>query len=357
MLTEGDRCTATVWPWPYMNAWRLFPPPVPCRDHRRTLPHQRRNRHHRRTRRYCRWCTATSPVPRTATGHRRRAAEAELLLGYAVSAWPNRWSGRPRRSAWATSSTPVPRRLAGRARRRSRRRCRPSSVTDSPITWPTMRPHFPAECLQRGSNSRTRRETAASVSRLTSRNAATRTASASHFPRLLARLEALDSETGDLAGQVARGGHGVRGQGRRRILAGDRWRMSEELLARDVDRLFTSFFMLASFCATAERDVDVRGVVARGFADDPDDLEVRGSRGAAAVADGDRGSDRQLVLRRVGGVEQRDVGGRVRALVRVRPGAEFARAERAEFSPVLMSTPSTPNAVGGEVGAEALAAA
>ena len=43
-------------------------------------------------------------------------------------------------------------------------------------------------------NSRTRRDTAAIVSRLASRNAATRTASASHLPRLLARLEALDSE-------------------------------------------------------------------------------------------------------------------------------------------------------------------
>ena len=43
-------------------------------------------------------------------------------------------------------------------------------------------------------NSRTRRDTAASVSRLASRNAAMRTAIASHLPRLLARLDALDSD-------------------------------------------------------------------------------------------------------------------------------------------------------------------
>jgi hypothetical protein len=43
-------------------------------------------------------------------------------------------------------------------------------------------------------NSRTRRETAASVSRLASRNAAISTAMASHLPRLLARLDALASE-------------------------------------------------------------------------------------------------------------------------------------------------------------------
>ena len=43
-------------------------------------------------------------------------------------------------------------------------------------------------------NSRTRRDTADMVSKLASRNAAISTATASHLPRLLARLEALDSE-------------------------------------------------------------------------------------------------------------------------------------------------------------------
>ena len=43
-------------------------------------------------------------------------------------------------------------------------------------------------------NSRTRRDTAAMVSRLASRNAAIRTAMASHLPRLLARLEVLARE-------------------------------------------------------------------------------------------------------------------------------------------------------------------
>ena len=43
-------------------------------------------------------------------------------------------------------------------------------------------------------NSRTRRDTAAIVNRLAGRNAAMTTASARRLPRLLARLEALDSE-------------------------------------------------------------------------------------------------------------------------------------------------------------------
>ena len=67
------------------------------------------------------------------------------------------------------------------------------SVTDSPITWPTMRRLCQPSAFS-VPNSRTRRDTAAIVSRLASRNAAMRTAIASHLPRLLARLEALDSE-------------------------------------------------------------------------------------------------------------------------------------------------------------------
>ncbi len=66
-------------------------------------------------------------------------------------------------------------------------------VTASPITWPMILRLFQPSAL-RVPNSRTRRDTAAMVSRLASRNAATSTAMASHLPRLLARLEALDSE-------------------------------------------------------------------------------------------------------------------------------------------------------------------
>ena len=43
-------------------------------------------------------------------------------------------------------------------------------------------------------NSRTRRETAETVRMLAIPNAAARTATASHLPRLLARLDALDSD-------------------------------------------------------------------------------------------------------------------------------------------------------------------
>ncbi len=49
------------------------------------------------------------------------------------------------------------------------------------------------------------------VSRLASRNAAISTAIASHLPRLLARLEALDSEPVTSLARSAGGGHGIRG--------------------------------------------------------------------------------------------------------------------------------------------------
>ncbi len=63
-------------------------------------------------------------------------------------------------------------------------------VIDSPITWPITRRLRQPRALS-VPNSRTRRVTAAMVSRLASRNAATSTAIASHLPRLLARLDAL----------------------------------------------------------------------------------------------------------------------------------------------------------------------
>jgi len=66
-------------------------------------------------------------------------------------------------------------------------------ATDSPITWPMIRRLRQPSALS-VPNSRTRRATAAMVSRLASRNAATSTATASHLPRLSARLAALDSD-------------------------------------------------------------------------------------------------------------------------------------------------------------------
>src|SRR5580704_19157778 len=66
-------------------------------------------------------------------------------------------------------------------------------ATDSPITWPTTRRDFQPSALS-VPNSRTRRDTADMVSKLASRNAAMSTAIASHLPRLLARLDALDSD-------------------------------------------------------------------------------------------------------------------------------------------------------------------
>ncbi len=63
----------------------------------------------------------------------------------------------------------------------------------SPMTCPiTLRLRQPSALSV--PNSRTRRETAAPVSRLASRNAAISTAMASQRPRLFARLEVLDSE-------------------------------------------------------------------------------------------------------------------------------------------------------------------
>src|SRR5215467_10659497 len=66
-------------------------------------------------------------------------------------------------------------------------------VIDSPSTWPTIRLLRQPSALS-VPNSRTRRDTADIVSRLASRKAAARTATASHLPRLRARLEALASD-------------------------------------------------------------------------------------------------------------------------------------------------------------------
>ena len=64
---------------------------------------------------------------------------------------------------------------------------------DSPITWKTTRRLFQPSALS-VPNSRIRRDTADMVSRLASRNAAIRTAIASHLPRLLASDDALEME-------------------------------------------------------------------------------------------------------------------------------------------------------------------
>ena len=61
------------------------------------------------------------------------------------------------------------------------------------MTWPITRLLRQPSAL-RVPNSRIRRATAAIVSRLAIRNATMSTAIASHFPRLLARLEVLASE-------------------------------------------------------------------------------------------------------------------------------------------------------------------
>src|SRR5215510_10302249 len=91
--------------------------------------------------------------------------------------------------------------------------------------------------------------------------------------------------------------------------------------------VFTWFFRPARFCATASGMYTSEGLSPA--ADDPDDREVR--RLAALVADGDGGPGLQLVLGRVGRVDQRDVGARARG--GERPArAELARAERAEFA-------------------------
>src|SRR5215469_1729507 len=66
-------------------------------------------------------------------------------------------------------------------------------TTASPSTWPMTRRLFQPSALS-VPNSRTRRETADIVSRLASRNAAMSTATASHLPRLEARLEALATD-------------------------------------------------------------------------------------------------------------------------------------------------------------------
>ena len=66
-------------------------------------------------------------------------------------------------------------------------------ATDSPMTCRTIRRLRQPRAFS-VPNSRTRRDTAAIVSRLATRNAAISTMIASHLPRLLARLEVLASE-------------------------------------------------------------------------------------------------------------------------------------------------------------------
>src|SRR5580704_15261376 len=63
----------------------------------------------------------------------------------------------------------------------------------SPMIWRMIR-RLRHPIALRVPNSRTRRETAEMVRMLAMPKAAARTATASHLPRLLARLEALDSE-------------------------------------------------------------------------------------------------------------------------------------------------------------------
>src|SRR5262249_5699811 len=72
------------------------------------------------------------------------------------------------------------------------RRMRPRA-TASPITWETLRrPRQPSALSV--PNSRTRRDTAAIVSRLATANAAISTRTDSHLPRSLASLAVLDRE-------------------------------------------------------------------------------------------------------------------------------------------------------------------
>ncbi len=66
-------------------------------------------------------------------------------------------------------------------------------ATVSPITWATIRRVRQPRALS-VPNSRTRRDTAAIVSKLASRNATTRTVTSSQAPRFLARLAVLDSD-------------------------------------------------------------------------------------------------------------------------------------------------------------------
>ncbi len=63
----------------------------------------------------------------------------------------------------------------------------------SPMIWRMIRRLRQPSALS-VPNSRTRRDPADTVSKLARPNAAASTATASHLPRLLARLEALDSE-------------------------------------------------------------------------------------------------------------------------------------------------------------------
>ena len=141
-------------------------------------------------------------------------------------------------------------------------------VIDSPSTWPMIRLLRQPSAL-RVPNSRTRRDTADMVSRLASRKAATRTAIASHLPRLLARLEALDSEP---VTSLARSLEVVTvALGVACVISLDTVEISGRAGRRHVDRVHLVLHAGQRLRA-AERDVDV-GRIWPAAARDPDHLE------------------------------------------------------------------------------------
>ena len=81
-------------------------------------------------------------------------------------------------------------------------------ATDSPITWAMIRRVRQPSALS-VPNSRTRRATAAIVSRLATANAAISTRIDSHLPRSLASLAVLDSDPVTSLARLDGGGHRV----------------------------------------------------------------------------------------------------------------------------------------------------
>ena len=141
---------------------------------------------------------------------------------------------------------------------------------DSPSTWPTMRRLFQPSALS-VPNSRTRRETAETVSRLATAKEAIRAATASHLPSRSASVEALESEPLTWPARSEDGRHGRLGHELLDLLldGGD----VVGAVGLHVD-LVDLVLVVAELLRPAQGDVDVGRRAAAGQGDDADDLEL-----------------------------------------------------------------------------------
>src|SRR5580693_1845187 len=122
-----------------------------------------------------RWTDTVWAAAGAACANRLLAAEALAVVAVrgGASAWTRAAAPKPMATPSAPPTMPM--------------------TSASPMIWRMIR-RLPQPIALRVPNSRTRRVTADTVRMLASPNAAASTATASHLPRLLARVDALDSD-------------------------------------------------------------------------------------------------------------------------------------------------------------------